>query len=96
VTIVITPRASRDLEEIRNYIALDDPSAADKLALRLVKAIELLDAKRSIGRPTPDGKRREWSVPGLPYVIPYRVRDDRVIITRVFHTSRLRPRDWSA
>lgn len=95
MTIVITPRASRDLEEIRNFIALEDPVTADALALRLIKAIKLIDARPAIGRPSPDGKRREWLVPNLPYVIPYRIRGDRIIITRVFHTSRLRPPHWS-
>ena len=96
MTVVITPRASRDLEEIQEYVAAEDPSAAARVALRLVKAIELIDATPNIGRSTSVEGRREWSVPGLPYVIPYRIRGTKVIIIRVFHTSRLRPRDWSS
>jgi plasmid stabilization system protein ParE len=95
VTVVITPLASRDLDEIRAYIAMDDPVAAEQVARRLLKAIKLIDKKPAIGRPSSDGRRRIWSVPGLPYVIPYRVRGERVIITRVFHTSRRRPKSLS-
>jgi len=95
VTLTITPRASRDIEEIQNYIAADSPVAARKVALQLFKALDLLEARPLIGRPTQHGGRREWSLPGLPYIIPYRVDSKNVIILRVFHTSRLRPQNWS-
>ena len=95
MTLVITPVASRDLEEIYRYIAFEDPLAAEKVALRLFKAFDLLEARPEIGRPTAVKGRREWSVPGLPYLIPYRVRGDQVIIVRVFHTSRRRPQSWN-
>jgi plasmid stabilization system protein ParE len=95
VTITVTPRAARDIEEIQNYIAAENPTAARKVALQLFRAIDLIDSRPNIGRPTSNGRRREWSVPALPYIIPYRVDGKDVIILRVFHTSRLRPKDWS-
>jgi toxin ParE1/3/4 len=94
VTLVVTPRATRDFDEIHAYIAFDDRPAADRVIQKLVAAMKLLDAKPLIGRPTADGRRREWSVPDLPYVIPYRISGDRVIILRIFHTSRKRPPEW--
>lgn len=94
MTLVVTPRATRDFEEIHAYIALDDRRAADRVTRKLVAAMKLLDAKPLIGRPAGGGKRREWSVPDLPYFIPYRISGDRVIILRVFHTSRKRPAEW--
>ena len=95
MTLTITPRASRDIEEIQNYIAAENPAAAGKVALQLFKALDLIEAKPLIGRPTQHGGRREWSVPSLPYIIPYRVVGKDVIVLRVFHTSRLRPKNWS-
>ena len=94
MTIVITPVASRDLDEIYSYIASEHPVAARRVALKVIEAIKRLDINPGIGRPSQDGKRREWSVPGLPFVIPYRVAGNRIIIIRVFHTSRLRPPQW--
>ncbi len=94
--LVVTPRAARDLDDIHSYIAHDDPSAANDDMRRLVKALKMIAERPAIGRQGATGARRhEWSVPGLPYLIPYRVEAERVIILRVFHTARLRPLDWS-
>ena len=90
----VLPRAVRDLIEIRAYIAPNDEQAADAVALRLKRALELIVARPDVGRPIPEQRLREWSVPGLPYVIPYRVRGDLVEILRFFHTSRQRPKRW--
>lgn len=83
----------RDLENIRNTISLDDEQAALNVVGRLVHSFELLAAKPDIGRPMPGRATREWKVPGLPYVIPYRF-DGMVIILRVYHTRRMRPKQW--
>lgn len=90
----VLSRAVRDLRDIQNYIAADDPNAAEAVALRLRRALEIISSRPDIGRPVPETRIREWSVPGLPYVIPYRVRGDFVEILRVFHTSRQRPEGW--
>ena len=95
MTLTLTPRASRDIEEIQNYIAAETPAAARKVALQLFKALDLIEAKPMIARPTQQARWREWSVPSLPYIISYRVAGKDVIILRVFHTSRLRPKNWS-
>jgi plasmid stabilization system protein ParE len=86
--------AIRDLRETRTYIAQDDPKAAAQVAMRLERAITLIAERPDIGRPATDQPVREWSVPGLPFVIPYRISDDTIEIVRVFHTSRRRPPIW--
>jgi toxin ParE1/3/4 len=88
----ILAAAARDLAEIEAYISLD--KAAKSVALRLRKAFELITDRPEIGRPTQFSDTREWSVPGLPYIIPYRFRRDRIEILRVWHTSRQRPDIW--
>jgi plasmid stabilization system protein ParE len=90
----VLPRAVRDLANIHTYVAADDERAAADVALRLHKALEFITSRPEIGRPVPDTKIWEWSVPGLPYIIPYRVRGDVVEILRFFHTSRPRPARW--
>lgn len=87
--------AIRDLREARAYIAVDSPEAALQFVLRMDKAISLIGERPDIGRPVPHSGIREWSVPGLPYVVPYRITEDSIEIIRVFHTARLRPSDWS-
>jgi plasmid stabilization system protein ParE len=86
--------AISDLREVRAYIATDDPKAAEQVAMRLEKAITLIAERPAIGRPAADHPVREWSVSGLPFVIPYRLSDDTIEIIRVFHTSRRRPQTW--
>lgn len=92
--IRLTKAAIRDLREVHAYIAADNPNAALRVVLKLDKAIELIGERPQIGRPLLAQAAREWSVPGLPYVIPYRVSGDLIEIIRVYHTSRQRPKEW--
>jgi plasmid stabilization system protein ParE len=94
MTIRLAKAAIRDLREVKAYIAADDPKAALHVILKLERAIELIGERPQIGRPVPAQAAREWSVPGLPYVIPYRVSVDLVEILRIHHTSRQRPIQW--
>lgn len=90
----ILPRAVRDFAGIRAYIGADSQAAAEAVSARITKSLNLITLRPEIGRPTPETRIREHSVPGLPYVIPYRVRGDTVEILRIFHTSRERPSKW--
>jgi len=93
--IKLSRSAEHDLAELRAYITAENPEAADEVAGRLVKAFLLIRDNPAIGRPGTIGKdNREWSVPNLPYVIPYKVRSDVLHILRVYHTSRKRPKAW--
>lgn len=94
MNIRLTKAAIRDLRQVQTHVAADSEEAAFQLVLRLDKAITLLGERPTIGRPTSDKTIREWTVPGLPFLIPYRIVGDAVEIIRVFHTSRLRPPHW--
>lgn len=87
----VLPRAVRDLADVHAYIAAENETAAEAVALRLHKALELITSRPEMGRPVPHTRIREWSMPGLPYLIPYRIRGDVVEVLRFFHTSRQRP-----
>ena len=90
----LLPRAVRDLAEIESFIRRYDPAAAASVASRLAKSFELLSRKPDIGRPLPRTGVREWSVPGLPYIIPYRTGPAGIEILRVWHTRRKAPEFW--
>jgi plasmid stabilization system protein ParE len=90
----VLPAAARDIEDLRAYIAADDAAAAEIVSRRLNKAILLLVENPNVGRPIGGGKIREWTVPGLRYLIPYRVEGNVVIILRVWHTRRDKPKRW--
>jgi plasmid stabilization system protein ParE len=86
--------AITDLREAQAYIALENPAAAKQVVIRIQRAVELIATRSEIGRPSEDRMTREWSVPGLPYMIPYRIVGDVIEIVRIWHTSRERPQTW--
>lgn len=74
-----------DLIEISDYIANDNPNAARDIAVRIKHGIDSLKEYQSIGRPGRVEGTRELVVSGLPYIIPYRVKNNVVEILRVLH-----------
>jgi plasmid stabilization system protein ParE len=87
-------RAVQDLMELQAYMEAENPQAAEAVAARIRKSFDLITERPEIGRPTHRPDVREWSVPGLPYVIPYRVKAGTIEILRVFHSRRRRPDEW--
>jgi toxin ParE1/3/4 len=93
VRVVWSPRAVAHLVELRAYIARDRPEAAARIAHTLVDAVNRLAAVPGLGRPGRVTGTRELVVPGTPYVIPYRLRGDRLEIAAVFHGRQKWPKD---
>ncbi|MFQ5515918.1 MAG: type II toxin-antitoxin system RelE/ParE family toxin [Myxococcota bacterium] len=90
--ILWSPRAIRDLEAIRNYIALDSPAYGALIVERLVRAPERLQEFPESGRIVPergDPRLRELIV--RPFRIVYRLRGDAVEIVTVFRATRIFP-----
>ena len=86
--LVIAEPATRDLERIVEYIALDNPVAAERVYWGIVSAAERLPAFPALGRPGRHPETRELSIADLPYLIVYEVSPEAVTILAVFHTSR--------
>lgn len=86
--LVIAEPAARDLEGIVDYIAMDNPVAAESVYWGIVRTAEKLPAFPALGRLGRHPETRELSVSGLPYLIVYEVGPETVTILAVFHTSR--------
>jgi toxin ParE1/3/4 len=85
-------QAIADLESLRVYIAEDDKAAAQRIALHIIRNVEdLLSDNPSIGRAGRVPGTRELVVPRTPYVVPYRVRNNRIQVLRVYHGARKWP-----
>jgi addiction module RelE/StbE family toxin len=84
--------AIQSLTSIRDFIAKDNPDAAAKVASTILKAVLRLTRFPQSGRPGRQKGTRELAVPGLPYIIPYRIVDGVILILSVVHTSRKWPR----
>ena len=83
--IVWSRHAIQHLVSLRNYIAKDSEQNAKLVAKRILDSIELLQTHPDIGRPGRVLGTREMVIPNTPYIIPYRVRRDRLELIAVFH-----------
>ena len=92
MTIVWSPRAIEHLAHLHEYIARDNPNAAKRIASALLEAIERLAQLPNLGRPGRVAGTRELVVPGAPYIIPYRLRGDRLEVVAVFHARQKWPK----
>jgi len=78
-------RAIRQFVALREHIAKDSDRNAAAVAGRILKAVDLLQTHPEMGRPGRVVGTRELVVADTPYVIPYRVRLERLELIAVFH-----------
>jgi toxin ParE1/3/4 len=83
--VVWSRRAIRHLVRLREHIAKDSEQAASFVAGRILDAVELLETHPEIGRSGRILGTRELIVPDTPYIVPYRVRNERLELVAVFH-----------
>ena len=91
MTIHWTRPALADLEAIGDFIARDNPVAANRIAVGLVASVDALRDHPNLGRPGRLTGTRELIVAGTPYVVPYRVLGEDLEILAFFHGARRWP-----
>ena len=84
-------RALRSLEQEAAFLAQENPGTAVARVAEADASTRLLVHRPEIGRPGRVPGTRELILPHFPYLIPYRVREGRVEILHVLHTSRRWP-----
>ena len=93
----ISRRAERDLEGIRDYIATENPEAAERVWQAFLDTADLLARNAEIGRHILNASPRHadvrWFV--VPrfrnYLLFYRPFQDTILVLRVLHASQ----DWT-
>jgi len=85
--IVWSPLAIARLREIRAYIALDNPRAAERLATRITALVTALQLHPKLGHPVAEKNIRELIVGGTPYAIIYRLVRHRILILTIHHSA---------
>ncbi len=83
--------AQRDLIAIADHIAQEHPDAALAVVDRIDGLVAALADHPRRGRPGRVAGTRELVVPNLPYIVAYRLADERVQILRVLHAARKWP-----
>jgi addiction module RelE/StbE family toxin len=86
-----TRRARRRLDDYTDYIALRNPKAADEVLQRVRHDVDGLADNPLMGRQGRFLGTRELVIAGLPYVVVYRVRGQRVEVITVHDTRQQWP-----
>lgn len=89
--IVWTELARKDLRQIFEYIAEENPHAAGRLLAEIKERAVLLLDNPQLGRPGRVDGTRELVITGTQYILPYRVKEGQIQILAVFHGARKWP-----
>jgi toxin ParE1/3/4 len=90
VKLVWTRPALRQLAGAREYIATDNPTAAQHQVELIELAVNRLKTFPMMGHAGIEAGTREFPVPGTPYIIVYRVLEERLRILAILHGARFR------
>jgi toxin ParE1/3/4 len=82
--VVWSPRAVRHLAALREHIQRDSEWNAALVAQRILRAVDLLATQPAMGRPGRAPGTRELVVGDTGFIIPYRVRAERLELIAVF------------
>jgi toxin ParE1/3/4 len=86
--ILWTRRAVTELGMVADHIRGHNPAAARALHDHIRSTVNRLKEFPHSGRPGRVAETRELVVPGANYIVPYRVREDRLEILAIFHAAR--------
>jgi toxin ParE1/3/4 len=90
VEILWSPLALARLREIRAYVALDKPEAAERLVTRIAAMVEVLRSFPHSGRAGIEPGLRELVAGGTPYIVLYRVIGSKVLIGTIWRAAQSR------
>jgi toxin ParE1/3/4 len=85
---IVSPLARADLDEIWQYVAQDNPPAADRLLAAFYERFLLLAKQPLLGQVRDELRPGVRSFAAGNYVIYYQVAEDRIRVVRVLHGSR--------
>lgn len=84
-------RAERDIYGIHDYIAADNPKAAESVIALLIKSAESLIDFPAVGHEGAESGTRELVLTKYPYTIVYRLTAAKIRIVAIMHQSRQYP-----
>jgi toxin ParE1/3/4 len=88
-----TAQAQIDIDDIYNYIALDNPAAARRVEDYIRFAIEMLATFPRLGVATDEEDVRRMPIGRFPYTVFYRVEDQKLEVHVLRVTNAARERD---
>ncbi|MBZ9674250.1 type II toxin-antitoxin system RelE/ParE family toxin [Mesorhizobium sp. ES1-1] len=88
-----TPRASQDLRDIWQTIAIDSEKAADKVLLRIFDRLELASQHPNMGTARPELSATARVLVEGRYIIIYEPQPDGLLVAAIVHGMR-DPEHW--
>lgn len=85
-----TEEALQHLREAYDYIQMDKPSAAARMAGLIEAAANHLGLFPATGRPSKRPRTRELVIAGTPFILVYRVKNNALEILALYHGAQ----DW--
>jgi len=86
-----TSPALQDLVAAGEYIAQENPQAAQRIAARVQEAVEHLREHPNLGRPGRLSDTKELVVSGTPFIVVYWIKTGAVQILRLLHHAQRWP-----
>ncbi|MEE8303191.1 MAG: type II toxin-antitoxin system RelE/ParE family toxin [Candidatus Tectomicrobia bacterium] len=86
--------AEEDLDRIFEYILEDNPEAALRVVETIQQTVQMLIEHPHLGRAGRVADTRELVIPGTPYIVPYQVLGDQIIILRALHGAQQWPESF--
>lgn len=83
--------ALRNLEQARNYVFQDNPTAAQELIIKIQNAANQLQKYPFMGKNGRVECTKELIISNSPYILIYRVKEESVEVLRILHTSKRYP-----
>jgi toxin ParE1/3/4 len=88
MVIVFTREAKRDLDDLRRFLAPLSRKGLKSVTLALEKRLVSVSHAPLMGRLTPHPSVREVIEPHYGFVIPYCVKDDQIVVLRIYRSVR--------
>lgn len=88
MSVEVRPLAEADIDAIADFIALDNPSAAERWVDELFATFRMLGRQHGLGRPREDVRPGLRTFPKGRYLIVFRHDGGTTTIIRVVHGAR--------
>jgi toxin ParE1/3/4 len=90
--IVWTEQATRQLDQVQEFIALSNsPEVSLNVVFQILASVEQLTRFPMLGRTGRVPGSRELIIPNTPFIAAYTLNEDRVVVLAVYHISQQWP-----
>lgn len=90
-SVEYTGPARADIDAIYHYIAIDNPRAASAVVAAIHQTVEILRQFPEKSRHTRQRRLRAVPLSRYPYIVFFKIRQDKIFVVHVLHGARRHP-----